>query len=175
MARVFSAVDIEDEEVLDQLEKIRDRLDLGLSPVKKENMHLTPEFLENVDNSKLNKTKSAVSNMGVDPFNMEIQGLGAFPSEDHIRMVWAGVNSHKVFVLHKQIKLHDISSNNKHEFKPHITMLRVKNISQEQKKKLNQVIREHRDGRYVKLKADSLKLFKSLRTVKGSNYRKLIM
>ncbi len=173
MARVFSAVDIEEEEVLNKLEKIRDRLDLGFSPVKKENMHLTLEFFENVDDSEARKIESAMSNVDVEPFEMEIQGLGAFPSEDYIRVVWAGVNSHKIFDLHKQVKLHDVSSDNKHEFKPHITLLRVKDVSQEKKKKLKRVIDEHRDESFGKVKVDSLKLFESLRTGKGSNYREI--
>jgi 2'-5' RNA ligase len=173
MARVFSAVDIEDEEVLNKLEKIRDRLDLGFSPVKKENMHLTLKFFEEIEEQQIADVESAMSNVDVEPFKMELKGLGAFPSEDYIRVVWAGVNSHEVFNLHKQVKLHDVSSDNKHEFKPHITLLRVKDVSKQRKKKLKRVLGEHRDESFGKVNVNSLKLFESMKTGNGSKYRKI--
>jgi len=173
MARVFSAIDIEDDKVLRKLKNIRDTLDLDFSPVKPEKMHVTLEFFEDIDQDEIKKIKKAVSNIDLDSFEIKLQGLGAFPSEDFIRVVWAGVESSKIFELQKQAGLHNISTDNKHEFKPHITLIRVDNISQGKKKKLKSMIEEHKDEDFGTVKVDKVKLFESRITGKGSNYRKI--
>ena len=173
MARVFSAVDIEDEKVLRQLEKIRDKLDIDFSPVKQDKMHLTLEFFEDINKEEIGDVESALSSIDVEPFRMEIQGLGAFPSENYIRVVWAGVNSHRIFDLQKQVKLHDVSSDNKHEFKPHITLMRVEKVSRKRKKKLKRTLKEHSDEKFGSVEVNSIKLLESRMTGKGSEYRKI--
>jgi 2'-5' RNA ligase len=173
MARVFSAVDIEDEKILRKLKHIRDTLNLGFSPVKPEKMHVTLEFFEDINEEEWSNVEKALSNIDVDPFEMQIKGLGAFPSEDYIRVVWAGVESSKIFKLQKQAGLHNISTDNKHEFKPHITMMRVDNISQGKKKKLKSMIEEHKDEDFGTVTVDKVKLLESRITGKGSNYRKI--
>jgi len=173
MARVFSAIDIEDDKVLRKLKNIRDTLDLDFSPVKPEKMHVTLEFFEDIDQDEIKKIKKAVSNIDLDSFEIKLQGLGAFPSEDFIRVVWAGVESSKIFELQKQAGLHNISTDNKHEFKPHITLIRVDNISQGKKKKLKSMIEEHKDEDFGTVKVDKVKLLESRITGKGSNYRKI--
>lgn len=173
MARVFSAVDIEDDKVLRKLKDIRDTLDLGFSPVKQEKMHITLEFFEEINQDDISKIQKALSNTEIEPFTVTIQGIGAFPSEEYIRVVWTGVNSRKIFKLQKQAGLHNISSDNKHEFKPHITLMRVDDISEKKKKKLKSMIEEHKNEDLGKIKVDTLKLFESRITGKGSNYRKI--
>lgn len=173
MARVFSAVDIENEKILGKLEEIRDTLNLGFSPVETKKMHITLEFFEDINQDEIKKVEKAVSNTDLNPFEIELKGLGAFPSEDFIRVVWAGVESSKIFKLQKQAGLHNISTDNKHEFKPHITLMRVDNISQGKKKKLKSMIEEHKDEDFGTVTVDSVKLFESRITGKGSNYRKI--
>lgn len=173
MARVFSAVDIEDEKVLRKIKHIRDTLNIGFSPVKTEKMHVTLEFFEDIDQEEFSNVGRALSNIDLEPFEMSIQGLGAFPSEDYIRVVWAGIESSKIFKLQKQAGLHNISTDNRHKFKPHITLMRIDNISQDKKKKLKNMIEEHKDEDFGTVTVDSVKLLESRITGKGSNYRKI--
>lgn len=173
MARVFSAVDIEKKEVLNRLEKIRDTLNIGFSPVKREKIHLTLEFFKDISEEEISEVESALSSINTAPFEMKVQGLGAFPSEDYIRVVWAGVNSSEIFNLQKQAKLHNISSDNKHEFKPHITLMRVKNTSKKRKKKLKRSLREHQDESFGTVTVDKVKVLESRMTGEGSKYREI--
>lgn len=173
MARVFSAVDIEDEEILQNLERIRNRLDLGFSPVSRQKMHLTLEFFEDINEDQIEKVEKSLRHIEIEPFEMELRGLGAFPSEDYIRVVWTGVNSHKIFDLQKQAKVHDVPSENQHEFKPHITFLRVKDISQGKKRKLKKMLEDHKEDSFGTVEVDSVKLFESRLTGKGSKYREI--
>ena len=173
MARVFSAVDIEDEEVLNQLEKIRDTVDLGFSPVSTEKMHITLEFFEDITGKEISSVQKALDNIEQNRFEMSIEGLGAFPSEDYIRVIWAGVNSGEIFNLQKQSRLHSISSDNRHEFKPHITLMRVEEISEKKKGKLKTAMNEHRDQKFGKINVDCVKLFESKMSPEGSKYREI--
>lgn len=173
MARVFSAVDIDDDQVLNHLEKIRDKLDLGFSPVSRQKMHITLEFFEDINEKKISRIQEALDNIEQEAFKMKIEGLGAFPSEDYIRVVWAGVKSHQVFDLQKQAGLHDVSSDNRHEFKPHITLIRVEDISGKKKSKLQRIINEHGSEKFGEITVSQVKLFESEMTADGSKYRKI--
>lgn len=161
MARVFSAVDIEDEKMLDRLEQIREKLDLGFKPVSKRKMHITLEFFEDLDEEEIEEVKNAIDKIDLDSFRADVKGLGAFPSEDYIRVVWAGVEADEFEDLYRQVSDHDVESDNNHDFKPHITLMRVKNLSRDQKKKLQRTIREFRDHEFGKIEVSSVKLFES--------------
>jgi 2'-5' RNA ligase len=173
MARVFSAVEIEDEKVLQRLEDIRDVLNLGFSKVPGKKMHITLQFFEDIDEDEIEKVKETLENIQKQPFRIEIRGVGAFPSEDYIRVVWAGIRSHEIFELQKQAKVHEVPSDDRHEFKPHITLLRVKDISPEKKKKLKRMIEEHKDEKFAEVDVESVKLFESKITGNGSKYEEL--
>ena len=161
MARVFSAVNIEDEKLLERLENIRDVLNLGFNPVKREKMHITLEFFADIDEEEIDKIKQAMDEISLDSFTADIKGIGAFPSEDHIRVVWAGIEAEEFQELYRQVSDHPVDSDNNHEFKPHITLMRVKNPSREQKKKLQRTIREFNEHEFGKLEVDEVKLFES--------------
>jgi 2'-5' RNA ligase len=161
MARVFSAVDIEDEKLLDRLEEVRETLDIGFNPVKREKLHVTLEFFEDVEKENINEIKKAMDVVELDSFEADVKRIGVFPSEEHIRVVWAGVDSEKFQELYKQVSDHSVSSDNNHDFQPHITLMRVRNPSREQKKKLKRTIREFSDHEFGKIKVDEVKLFES--------------
>ncbi len=161
MARVFSAVDIEDEKLLDRLKEIRETLNLGFNPVEQEKMHITLEFFKDADEKEIEQIKKAMDEIGLDGFTADLKDVGVFPSEDYIRVVWVGAESDKFEKLYNQVSDHSVNSDNDHEFKPHITLMRVKSPSKEQKKKLKRTIREFNDHEFGKLEVDKIKLFES--------------
>lgn len=161
MARVFSAVDIEDEKLLERLEDIRDTLDLGFNPVEKEKMHITLEFFKDVNREEIGKIRDAMDEVELDSFTADVKNIGVFPSNDYVRVVWAGVESSYFHDVYDQVSNHSVESDNRHEFQPHITLLRVRNPSKEQKKKLKRTIRDFKEHEFGKLKIDSIKLFES--------------
>ena len=161
MARVFSAVDIEDKKLLNRLEDIRETLNLGFNPVKKEKMHITLEFFEDINEEELEEVEKAMSEVEIESFDADVKGIGVFPSKEYIRVVWAGLESAKFQDLYKEVSNHPVESSNDHDFRPHITLMRVKSPSKEQKKKLKRTIREFENKEFGKLNVDNCKLFES--------------
>ncbi|MFB6241298.1 MAG: RNA 2',3'-cyclic phosphodiesterase [Candidatus Nanosalina sp.] len=170
MARVFTAIDIEDDKILKELENVRDTIDLGFSQVPGEKMHVTLQFFEDIDREQIKKVEKTLDNIEVDPFGAEIRSVGAFPSEDYIRVVWAGMKFHEVFDLQKQAKVHDVPSENHDEFKPHITFLRVDDVSGKRKEKLQRSIQEFKEYSFGTVEVESVKIFESELKPSGSEY-----
>lgn len=174
MARVFSAVDIQDDKVLDELERVRDQLDLGFNPVKQEKMHVTLQFFEDIDREEIRKLKQAMEDIETERFNAKTKGIGAFPSRDHIRVLWAGFEDEKNFHrLYSEASDHDVESSNDHAFKPHITLARVKNVSPQRKRKLRKMLEEFQEHRFGELTVNEFTLFESSLGPNGSNYKEL--
>lgn len=170
MARVFTAIDIEGGKVLKELENVRDTIDLGFTKIPGEKMHLTLQFFEDINQQQIRKVEKSLRNIEIDPFKAEIKGVGAFPSEDYIRVVWAGMKSHEVFDLQKQAKVHDVPSENHDEFKPHVTFLRVDDVSGKRKEKLKKSIQEFKEYSFGTVEVNSVKVFESELKPSGSEY-----
>ncbi|MFT4892562.1 MAG: 2'-5' RNA ligase [Candidatus Nanohaloarchaea archaeon] len=174
MARVFSAIEIQDEKLLQELAEIRDRLDLGFNPVSREKMHITLQFFRDVDENEIQELKDAMNNLEIDPFTAEVSGVGCFPSRDYIRVIWAGVDQEEKFHdIYGQLSSHTVESDNKHDFKPHITLMRVKDIQKNEKRKLRKTVREFEDHSFGRIKIDKIRLFRSDLKQGGSTYREL--
>ena len=65
------------------------------------------------------------------PFTANLNGTGVFPSENHIRVVWVGIEPSEIIKdLQKQIDavLEGLFTKEK-DFQPHVTLARVKNIT----------------------------------------------
>jgi 2'-5' RNA ligase len=67
----------------------------GVVPVRPENMHLTLRFLGEVDEGKgaVEGIKAALGGVRFKKFPCTIRGVGAFPNENYVRVVWAGCES----------------------------------------------------------------------------------
>ncbi|MFB6208850.1 MAG: RNA 2',3'-cyclic phosphodiesterase [Candidatus Nanohaloarchaea archaeon] len=161
MVRAFTAVEISDRDLLEELSRVRDRLDLGFSPVEAGKMHMTLEFFSDIDQEELEKVKESMDQVSIGGFNGEVRGVGCFPNRDYIRVVWAGVESEKIYDLERKVSDNGVVSDNDHDFHPHVTLMRVKNISQKQKNKLQRSLREFEDHYIGEIEIKRLKLFKS--------------
>lgn len=173
MARIFSAIDIEDEETLNKLENIRDALDLGFKPVEKEKMHITLQFFKDLNKEEVEKLEKGLENIEIDPFKAKIEEIGTFPSEDHIRVIWAGLEHPKIYELQEKASKHDVVSDDNHEFKPHITFLRVRNLRPGQKRKVKKTIEEYQETEIGEIAVDKVKLYRSKLTPEGTDYTEI--
>jgi len=77
-----------------QIESLR-RAAPRVAWVAPESVHLTLKFLGHVDPALIEPVSSALQGAlaGAPPFDLEILGLGAFPTVSRARVIWAGVGA----------------------------------------------------------------------------------
>ena len=96
--------------------------------------HITLAFLGDVRNNDLNElcltVAEAVEPIG--PFELQLEGLGAFPSEQKARVIWAGVSSfnlNPINELHETVVAAATGVGYRPDdlrFHPHVTLGRIK-------------------------------------------------
>ncbi|WP_280535975.1 RNA 2',3'-cyclic phosphodiesterase [Halopenitus sp. POP-27] len=74
--------------------------------------------------------REAVRKANVEPFTASIRGLGAFPSTEYIRVVWAGVGDGAAELTRLQAVIESRTTDlgyepDDHEFTPHVTLARM--------------------------------------------------
>ena len=92
--RTFIAIDIS-EEIKQKLAKLQEDLpaDSRIRPVKSEAIHITLKFLGEIENAKVTDIKRVIDSIKFDPFAVDVTGIGVFPSETFIRVVWVGAEN----------------------------------------------------------------------------------
>lgn len=115
------------------------------------------------------KLKEALNKLTFEDFKIKTTKIGVFPNENFIRVVWIGLEpKDKIIELKNKIdeSLKDIFSKEK-DFKPHITLARVKFVKDKQEfiKKLKQIKIEEKE--FV---IKDIKLIKSTLTSDGPVY-----
>ena len=106
----------------------------GVRLTQPANVHVTLKFLGDVSGERVPDLvevfETAIDEASVDPFTAELGGLGAFPSEDYIRVLWVGVRegSAELTRLHEAIEARTVEMGfdpEDHEFTPHATIARM--------------------------------------------------
>lgn len=173
MPRVFSAVEIEDEKTLEKLKQVRNETGHGFRPVPEEKMHITLQFFKDIDQEEINEIKQVLHHTELQPFTAEIKGLSAFPSEDYIKVIWAGVEAEEMHKLKTQVSQHEVGAEEKEDFRPHITLHRVDSISPEEKEDLHKAFKKYRDEVITEITVEKVKLFESHVEEEGPSYEVL--
>jgi len=174
--RAFIAIDLPDK-IKGYLSKIQKELKINSAKIKwveKENLHLTVKFLGELDEAKINEVKQALSKIEFKPQTVSLSEIGVFPSENYIRVIWAGIKpSDKIVELQQKIETSlaelGIKKENR-KFETHITLGRVKFIKD--KKELIDKIKSV-DIKTEEFVLDCFKLKKSTLTEKGPVYEDL--
>lgn len=90
--------------------------------------HLTLKFLGETTPAKAEETRKKLAAIQFKPFTAKLNGIGVFPAEDYVRVVWVGIEPGEIICeLQKKIDeaLTGIFPKEK-DFQPHITLARVK-------------------------------------------------
>jgi 2'-5' RNA ligase len=179
MIRSFIAFDIDSESLLRKFSEAQGILintGASLKLVQPRNIHITMRFLGNVSISMIDSINEEMDKVSFTPFDVEIKGLGAFPSLEYTRVVWAGIRK-------GTDELTDVSSQleprlqklgfrpDPKGFSPHLTIARVK--TGRNKAELARCIEELVDFEFGVVRANCLKLKKSVLTPKGPIYSTL--
>ena len=94
--RTFICIEIPDsiKSRISKLQETLQHIDAQVSWSKPSNIHLTVKFLGNVESSRIERVSKALerSAIGISPFEIEIGGVGCFPSPRSPRVLWVGVS-----------------------------------------------------------------------------------
>ncbi len=107
---------------------------LGQLPAKQilsQQLHLTFKFLGNVREEIVAECKKRLHSVAWKPIRAHLKGIGVFPSESYVRVVWLGAEpTAEICALQKQIDaaLTGLFPPEK-EFTVHMTLARIKNIT----------------------------------------------
>jgi len=177
--RSFIAFDMENEQVLSRLtaaQKLLQDTGADLKFVAPQNIHVTMRFLGDVSPGMVDKIHEALKNVKFSPFNIQLCGLGVFPSLNYPRVVWAGMTEgveelKSIFSqLEPQIRALGFAAD-AYGFSPHLTIARVR--SGANKQLLAEFVTKKSDYDFGTIKANCLRLKRSQLSPKGPTYSTL--
>lgn len=174
--RLFVSVGVEP--LADRIETVQEPLTGldGLRPTDPEQAHVTVKFLgegpHDLDRVK-KAIRRAVTDADVGPFEASLEGVGAFPSSEYIRVVWLGfgAGSESLSELYRRVEAETTAlgyDEKRHEFTPHVTLARMDNAAS---KADVQRFLEERAPTVGTLEIETLRLTESTLTPDGPEYR----
>lgn len=129
----------------------------GIVPVKPENMHITLKFLDEVDGSKAGDVEAKLRAVEFGAFDCEARGVGVFPDESYIRVVWAGIESGGMLKALANKVIGALSGyGGDTRFSAHLTVARVK-----RKADLGGFLARHREDAFGRFSVSSFELIQS--------------
>lgn len=165
--RLFIAIDAP-EQIRSHLKSLQQQLPGTLNLANQ--FHLTLKFLGEVAPERVETIKKRLETITFQPFTISLQKIGVFPNENHIRIVWVGLEPQEpIIALHQSIDnaLTDLFEQDT-RFHPHLTLARVKQIDDTFKEKLNNL-----DVNPLSFTVASFKLIESTLTPQGATYKTL--
>lgn len=144
-----------------------------MRPVERENIHLTLQFLGEVDEGGIEEVKEELGFLSdVKKFRAWARGVGVFPSIDYMKVIWVGVGegSDEIKTVQSEIEggLEKHGFSRDRRFHPHFTLARVKSVSE--KEKLRGFIEGNSGRVFGEVKVDRIMLMGSRLTPKGPRY-----
>lgn len=184
--RCFIAIEIP-EKILDEVVKLSGKLAKSIADdsarwCNREQLHITLKFLGNVDALKIDALKSAIQRTcsGFNQFQLTLGGIGCFPDIQKPRVIWLGIGG-DLKVLNELQAAIDIETadfgdhQEEREFKPHLTLARVKKPSPKLWRAIGEQIKRHSENARAmgEWNVDSVNLMRSILDPSGAVYEKL--
>jgi 2'-5' RNA ligase len=152
----------------------------GFRPVRTESIHLTLKFLGDVEQEKLTGITAGLHELctKVEPFSLQVRGLGAFPTWDRPRTIWAGLEYPSVlpglFQLVDELTTRAGFPGEGRKFSPHLTLARISEQADPLilRQKI-QTLRSLSEISFGEVHATHLTFFKSILQPGGSVYQPL--
>lgn len=168
--RLFIAIDFNEiKDFFIELQKILPK-NARLSLTK--SFHLTLKFLGEVHPDRIESIIGILKSIEFEGFSVAVDSIGIFPTENYIRVVWAGISPEdKVLELQKKIdeSLNAMFKKEK-DFKAHITLARVK-YPEDKKDFVGRIRKIAAENKKIDIK--DFRLVKSTLTPKGPVYSDL--
>lgn len=140
--------------------------------VEKENLHITLFFFGEIGDKKLKEIKEVISSRlrTFQKFQVKLKGIGVFPSQSYVRVIWVGVEASRLEELHHTLiqGLQQLGFYEDRPFVPHLTIGRVKRVLN--RENLMKVLDKFRTLEFGEFEVGEIKLMKSILTPKGPIY-----
>ena len=136
--------------------------------------HITLKFLGEIDESKIKEISEKIKNICSKrkKFELELRGLGAFPSENYARVLWIGTSAgnSEAKGLQGEINsaLEKIGFAKEKNYANHVTLIRVKSVID--KGKLKGLFEKYKEISFGTFMANEIKLIKSTLSSGGPTY-----
>ncbi|MCK5548636.1 MAG: RNA 2',3'-cyclic phosphodiesterase [Thermoplasmata archaeon] len=174
MFRGFIAVDIESNDRLDSFSAGLGGTGANLKLVDLSKVHITLKFLGNTREDHVPRIKEILIEgvKGIEPFDIELVGTGAFPNLNRMRVVWVGTrNAERLgkIASYLEDELESLGyGKERRGFSPHLTIARVRgggNLDA-----VKGLVKENGDEVFGRQLVDRIVLKKSDLTPKGPIY-----
>ncbi len=165
--RCFIAIDIP---YFDSIASLQRSIEGRVKLVEKENIHITLKFLGEVSHETLEKIEKIVRGCIPQKYNLRLKGIGFFPNERYIKVIWIGVEDNgETEELMKCIdkKLSVLGFKKEKNYIPHLTVARAKG-----KIKIKNE-RDFREMLFGEITVEKIKIKKSTLTDRGPIYEDL--
>ncbi|MGM0497893.1 MAG: RNA 2',3'-cyclic phosphodiesterase, partial [Bacteroidota bacterium] len=143
--------------------------------VDPQNFHLTLFFIGDTDSEQIANVTKELSNLADDfsSTQIKLEGLGVFKNINKPRVLWAGISEFQglkdiKLALDKQMLQLGFNPDAR-EFKPHLTLARMKWI--EDKRKLESLLKEYKDVIFQYSEIDQLIYYESILKESGPEYK----
>lgn len=161
-------------EIKNYLSQIQNFLTEGkIKLVPKRQIHITLKFLGDISKSGLKEVKQKLNEIKFRNFELTLNKIGVFPSEDYIKVVWCGVEEDPELTrLQSEVekKLEDLKFKKDHSFHAHLTLGRVRFIKNKKEFIKNM---DNIKIKPFKFKVNNFQLLESKLGQKGPEYKTL--
>jgi 2'-5' RNA ligase len=177
--RSFIAFDIDNPSMVRRLAGIQATLlntGANLKAVNPSNIHVTMRFLGNISPSMVGLIYEELKQVTFSAFEIELKGVGAFPTLRYPRVVWAGIRGgvDELTSIFTQLEQRLTRLGFKPEtrgFSPHLTLARVR--TGRHKHELVTRLRDLTEYEFGTMTVEVLRLKRSVLTPKGAIYTTL--
>jgi len=141
LVRAFLSIDIDDQELLARIFQIQQMLDLQAAKMKlveTNNIHFTLRFFGDTPLERISQIKEHLEEIEIDPFEITIGGVGAFPNKRRPRVIWIGVVENGKQIQDLKLEIDSLLRNigykpERKRYTPHATIARIRHIKDSSK------------------------------------------
>jgi 2'-5' RNA ligase len=144
-------------------------------------IHLTLKFLGNIPSKQVAEITEAIEGpaQGISPFNLEIGGLGAFPSLKQVRVFWVGISGEVEKLSRLQQNIDSALAalrfaKEERSFVPHLTLARIRQgASPLERRSFGELVGSTTFEDKYHVTVESISLMRSQLTPAGAIYTRL--
>ncbi len=175
--RAFLAIELNNHVIdnIKQTQKTLKNTDYAkIKYVEEKNMHITLKFFGDINPRKQKQITKIINNTitNYEPYTIKIANIGAFPNIKRPRVIWTGIKDKNNYTINliKQLdeEFSKIGFEKERNYKPHITLGRVKEVYD---RELSKVLSDLKNNYHGKVEINKIVLKSSQLTPDGPIYK----